>query len=221
MSDKYIKVVMNKNNEIRLNNSKFTWNGILYDHINFKVDTGCPNTTIPIQKLGMSPTLAEMLKRMEVRSLIAKLNALVNQGNTKDEAIEKEKLKSFKVSYGVETGGTSHAPIDFFDEMSLMSCTAISFKNTISNITFEQISKKGIISSFDLPDTEIFINYDRKGNPLLGMDILSQMDVHIAKSKILNKTILLACPLDSLNDEYFKALDEHFELGDSIVATYI
>ena len=204
-----------------MNNSKLKIGTISYKAVSLKVDTGCPYTTIPIQKLGMSPTLAELFKRIEVRSLITKLNTLVSQGYTKDEAIEEEKLKTFKVSYGVETSGTSHAPIDFFDETDLMKCDAISFKKKVSNITLEQISKKGIVSTFDLPDTNIFINYDRKGNPLLGMDLLSQMDVHIGKSKVYGKTTLVACPLNSLNDEYYKALDEHFGLGNSIVATYI
>ena len=45
----------------------------------------------------------------------------------------------------------------------------------------------------------ISVNYDRTGNVLIGMDILSQMDIHIGKSKILDKTVLLACPYNMLH----------------------
>lgn len=57
------------------------------------------------------------------------------------------------------------------------------------------------------------MSYDRTGNILIGMDILSKMDIHIGKSKITNKTIMLACPYEMINNEYYKALNEHFGLS--------
>ncbi len=56
------------------------------------------------------------------------------------------------------------------------------------------------------------ISYDRTGNILIGMDILSKLDIHIGKSKILEKTIFLACPNNSINQVYLNALKQHFEL---------
>ena len=56
------------------------------------------------------------------------------------------------------------------------------------------------------------ISYDRTVNILIGMDILSKLDIHIGKSKILEKTIFLACPNNSINQVYLNALKQHFEL---------
>ena len=56
------------------------------------------------------------------------------------------------------------------------------------------------------------VSYDRTGNILIGMDVLSQMDIHIGKSKILEKTVFIACPYDSLNQEYLEALNQHFDI---------
>jgi len=56
------------------------------------------------------------------------------------------------------------------------------------------------------------ISYDRTGNILIGMDILSKLDIHIGKSKILGKTIFLACPNNNINQVYLNALKQHFEL---------
>ena len=56
------------------------------------------------------------------------------------------------------------------------------------------------------------ISYDRTGNILIGMDILSQMDIHIGKSKILGKTVFIACPYENMNQEYHEALSQHFDI---------
>lgn len=56
------------------------------------------------------------------------------------------------------------------------------------------------------------VSYDRTGNILIGMDVLSQMDIHIGKSKILGKTVLIACPYEGMNQEYLKALSQHFDI---------
>ena len=48
------------------------------------------------------------------------------------------------------------------------------------------------------------------------MDILRNWDIHIGTTKY-GKTVLLACPKDQLNDEYFLELNNLFELGDDIL----
>lgn len=113
-------------------------------------------------------------------------------------------------SYGVETGGFKHTqPVSYDDKMK---CSALKFKHSIDGI---------VIGGVKVEHNFIYVNYNRKGNILIGMDILSKLDIHIAKSKILNKTIMLACPKESLNDKYFKALNEHFGIGDDILTAEI
>lgn len=56
------------------------------------------------------------------------------------------------------------------------------------------------------------VSYDRTGNILIGMDVLSKMDMHIGKSKILEKTVFIACLYDSMNQEYLEDLNRHFDI---------
>lgn len=126
----YIITEQTDRNEIRLPNSSM----ILLGHhhlgtVNLKVDTGCPNTTIPVKSLGASDNLAKQLKYKDAISLINRLNYLLKKGYSKNEAINKEINNSFQISYGVETGGKTHNPIDFFDINSIMNREEINFKH--------------------------------------------------------------------------------------------
>ncbi len=114
------------------------------------------------------------------------------------------------ISYGVETGGTKHKIPKTLSEW--MKCSAVSFEKDVNN--FE-------IAGVAVSANSVRINYDRSGNLLLGMDILSQMDIHIGKSKITGKVILIACPYSSINDEYLLALEEHFSIGTLINAAVV
>ena len=38
------------------------------------------------------------------------------------------------------------------------------------------------------------------------------LSIHIGQSRILDKTIFLACPYDNMNPDYLKMLHEHFDL---------
>ncbi|MCM1089748.1 MAG: hypothetical protein NC413_02820 [Muribaculum sp.] len=82
----------------------------------------------------------------------------------------------------------------------------------LKSITFQhkdfEIDFDGVCISKDY----VKVSYDRTGNVLIGMDILSQMDIHIGRSKILGKTVLIACPYNSMNQEYFEALNRHFAI---------
>ena len=67
----------------------------------------------------------------------------------------------------------------------------------------------------------IHVNYDRKSNILIGMDILKDWDIHMGKVIIPNlketgKTIFLACPLDGINQEYLLELERLFKIGTAI-----
>ena len=129
MKNNFILLELNHRNEIRadVNMTIKSLNITKIGHINVKIDTGCPYTSIPVRKLGISNEKARLMK----------------QADCADPLIRKE-----------------------------ISC----------------------------------------GNILIGMDILSQMDIHIGKSKTLGKTVFLACPYASMNTDYLHALNEHFNL---------
>lgn len=67
-----------------------------------------------------------------------------------------------------------------------------------------------------LDDHDVFVNYDRAGNLLLGMDILSEWSFIIDKSKINNKTTFIACPRDRLNQEFYLAIEREFGLAEKL-----
>lgn len=104
-------------------------------------------------------------------------------------------------SYGVESEGMNHDIPKTFEEK--MKCTALKFRHTMKDFN---------IAGLSLGDTDIFVNYDRTSNILIGMDILKTWDIHIGRVKS-GETILLACPYNQLNDEYLSELEEMFRLG--------
>lgn len=61
------------------------------------------------------------------------------------------------------------------------------------------------------------VSYIRTGNMLIGMDILSSMDIHISKSIKTKKTVLLACSLNRINSDYIQALIEEFDIGQRMI----
>lgn len=100
----------------------------------------------------------------------------------------------FLCSYGVETGGLKHDIPSTFNEK--VSCEAMKFAHNISDLIIDGIH----------------INYDRKGNILIGMDILSLMETHIGLSRDNGKLILLACPYGQIVDSFNEAIEKHFGL---------
>ena len=53
-NNKFIKIMLNSNNEFRLDNVTMSILGMSFQNVNVKIDTGCPYSTIPIQRLNMS-----------------------------------------------------------------------------------------------------------------------------------------------------------------------
>ena len=106
------------------------------------------------------------------------------------------------ISYGVESGGVPHSIPETFEDK--MACPALKFQHRLTNFS---------LGGYSLPDTDIFINYDRCGNILIGMDILSKFDIHIGKSNKTNNIVLLAVLKEQSNkSDYESALLEHFGL---------
>lgn len=90
-----------------------------------------------------------------------------------------------------------------FRNRKYMELQSVTFQHDDLAIDFGEVQlKKGSVK----------VSYDRTGNILIGMDILSQMDIHIGKSRILGKTVFLACPYDSMNLDYLRTLYEHFDI---------
>ena len=105
----------------------------------------------------------------------------------------------YEISYGVESGGERHnMPITFEEKMK---CPAMKFRHTINNFH---------IAGIPINQDAIYVNYNRKGNILIGMDILQYWDIHMGKSKITGKSLFLACPESDMCQEYFDALEENF-----------
>lgn len=111
----------------------------------------------------------------------------------------------YYLSYGVESGGLKHKRPITEDEK--MNCSAMKFAHKVSNLT---------IAGVQISCDNIYLNYDRKGNILIGMDILREWDIHMGISKITGKNLFLACSKENLCPEYQKALMRHFDLLQTI-----
>ncbi len=108
---------------------------------------------------------------------------------------------AYEISYGVETGGNKHKnPVTFEEKME---CAALKFRHTVSGFQ---------IAGVPISRNIIYVNYNRRGNILIGMDILQEWEIHMGISRISEKNLFLACPKDMLCKEYYEALEEHFSV---------
>ena len=175
---------MNQRNEIRADVDMAIKSMELTEikNINVKIDTGCPYTSIPILRFGISNAKAQQLKERDcVDDKIRKeISFGVNDSKEKRDA-DKEKFKAGKY----------------------MELKSITFRHRDFELDFN-----GICINKDY----VKVSYDRTGNILIGMDVLSQMDIHIGKSKVLGKTVFLACPYTAMNQEYIEDLIRHFDI---------
>lgn len=184
MRNRYILLEMNQRNEIRADVNMAIKSMELTEigSVNVKIDTGCPYTSIPILKFGISSAKAQQMK----------------QRDCADDRIRKE------ISFGVNDAKEKRdADKEKFRAGNYMELKSITFQHGDFEIDFG-----GVCISKD----HVKVSYDRTGNILIGMDVLSQMDIHIGKSKVLGKTVFLACPYASMNQEYLEALNQHFDI---------
>lgn len=108
---------------------------------------------------------------------------------------------TYYLSYGVETGGEKHeVPITFEEKMV---CPAIKFEHTLSDFS---------IAGVNISTSKICLNYNRNGNILIGMDILKDWDIHMGTTAS-GETLMLACPKDKINAEYYDALKKYFNIS--------
>lgn len=187
MKNNFILLELNHRNEIRadVNMTIKSLDITKIEHINVKIDTGCPYTSIPVKKLGISSEKAWLMK----------------QADCSDPSIRKE------ISFGVnDSKEKRESDKEKFRTGNYMELQSVTFEHKDLEIDFEGIC---------LQKDSVKISYDRSGNILIGMDLLSQMDIHIGRSRILGKTVFLACPYDNMNSAYLKALNKHFDLQDA------
>lgn len=148
---RYIKLVLNPGNELRtdVNISIGSLNLIAIANINVKIDTGCPYTSIPIQKLGISKLQAQIMK----------------QKDSDDMNIKKE------ISFGVnDTQKDRQIAMSLFKNRQYMKLKQVTFIHNDLDIEIGEVN---------IHKKDVKISYDRTGNILLGMDILKDWDIHI------------------------------------------
>ena len=75
---------------------------------------------------------------------------------------------------------------------------------------FEHGISDFMIGGVKISSDKICLNYDRKGNILIGMDILKDWDIHIGVSKVTGKNLFIACPMENECREYIEALEKYF-----------
>ena len=151
MRNKFIKIILNNKNEFRTN-MKISIPSINIrelEDVDVKIDTGCPYTSIPVRKLGISPEEAQKIKLREAG----------------DETIIKE------ISFGVNDDAEKRKnDRKLFREKKY---------EQLKSVTFRHADVKLSIAGIDINTKEIKLSYDRTGNILIGMDILKGWDIHI------------------------------------------
>lgn len=158
--------------------------GTRFTNVNVKIDTGCSTTTILASRLGIPKTITQKLKKQDCNNTLIK----------KD------------ISFGVNDSPQFRQNAkSAFQSRQYEQLPCVSFVHEIKH--FE-------ISGTPIENTNIKVNYDRTGNILIGMDIISTWDTHIGTLNT-GETLLLACPKNRLNFTYFKELEKFFNLKPS------
>ncbi|MBQ9438488.1 MAG: hypothetical protein IJU50_09150 [Lachnospiraceae bacterium] len=148
MKNSYMELILTAKNEFRAE-AAFQINGMFFDKVNVKIDTGCPRTSMPMLKLGLSDFEAYKLKAQDCgdKSIAKSISFGVNDSKQKKE----EDKKKFKAKRYMELG-------------------SISFRHTAKNF---------VLDDLDMGDIDVLVSYDRVGNILIGMDILKNLEIHI------------------------------------------
>lgn len=76
------------------------------------------------------------------------------------------------------------------------------------------------INDIPLGNKYLGVSYDTSGVALIGMEILKDWDIHIGKNK-QRQTVLLGCPYNQLNQDYYRALENEFGIKENINAAIV
>lgn len=147
----YMDIELNSKNEFRCEGS-FELFGAVLDKLNFKIDTGCPLTTIPLLRTPLSHSVIEVNKQKDYGDTLVKkqISFGVNDSLLKRKT-DKEKFKQ-----------------GLYDQLDSVTCT-----KKVNNF---------IIAGCGFGNMDIKVSYTRTGNMLIGMDVLQKCDIHIARA---------------------------------------
>ena len=105
-------------------------------------------------------------------------------------------------SYGVESSGIAHKSPVTFDEK--MKCTALKFRHDMINVAFNE---------YQVGNLPVFINYDRRGNILIGMDVLSKFIIYIDTSRVTGKeTLIMTLKSEPDKSSFYDKVKDHFNI---------
>lgn len=149
MSD-FMEIELNPKNEFRCDGS-FQIFGTVLDKLNFKIDTGCPMTTIPLLRTPLSGHVIESNRQKDYNDITVKKQISFGV----NDSAEKRKTDKEKFRQGV------------YDQLDSVTCT-----KSVDNF---------IIAGCNFGKVNIKVSYTRTGNMLIGMDILQKCDIHMAK----------------------------------------
>lgn len=95
MKNDFLQIYLNGKNEFRTN-AEFSLNELYFSNVSVKIDTGCPRTSFPIQKLGISSSEAYNMKLNDCRddSIKKSISFGVNDSKLKKEMDKKNFIQS-------------------------------------------------------------------------------------------------------------------------------
>lgn len=71
------------------------------------------------------------------------------------------------------------------------------------------------LNNYNIGTQDVYVNYNRRGNILIGMDILKQFDFYIGLSHIKNNIVFIGVLREQEDKSgYYTALKEHFGLAE-------
>ena len=107
---------------------------------------------------------------------------------------------AYTYSYGVETGGRLHLPS--ITNRAKLKNKAIKFKHSLDYLE---------IAGYDIGSRDVYINYDRRGNILIGMDILSEFETFMGESLIDDSYVMISCLKDKHDKHcFYDMVKKHF-----------
>ena len=110
----------------------------------------------------------------------------------------------YQRSYGVsDTEEVKRKDKQLISQGRLLECTSLKFEHKFENV---------VLNNYNLGKTTIRINYDRTGNILIGMDILSDMDIHMGTDKHTGEYVMIGCLKSHITIGYREALRNIFGL---------
>ena len=112
----------------------------------------------------------------------------------------------YTYSYGVETGGRKHLPS--LTKRFKLKNEAIKFKHSLDYLE---------IAGYDIGSRDVYVNYDRRWNILIVIDILSQFETYMGGSIIENGYVMISC-LKKQPDKrsFYEAVRDHFGMVKSL-----